>query len=204
MADNAFDFSDYHRTVIGFHGTSVEAADRLVAGEPFEPSDRDIDWFGKGVYFWEHAPKQAWRWAKEVRKHEHPAVVGAVIRLGNCLDLLDPGNVSVLKEFKTAVVDKYFAANGLTAPENFKSQMRLDRAVFNLLYARSDETDSPIESARAVFVPTAGKKRIWNRSWIYDETHIQVCVRETGNILAAWHVREDGRYGKDVPGEGQE
>ena len=47
----AFEYADYHRTVIGFHGATSEATDRLVAGEPFRDSDHDDDWFGKGVYF---------------------------------------------------------------------------------------------------------------------------------------------------------
>jgi hypothetical protein len=42
------DFADYHRTVIAYHGTNVEASNRLVAGEPFEESDEDDEWFGKG------------------------------------------------------------------------------------------------------------------------------------------------------------
>lgn len=78
-----FEYADYNRTVIGFHGTSEEAADRLVAGEPFKLSERPGEWFGRGVYFWEHAPGQAWTCARIVRKHRRPAVVGAIIRLGN-------------------------------------------------------------------------------------------------------------------------
>ncbi len=36
-----FESSDYHRTVIGFHGTTKEAAERLVLGEAFRESDHD-------------------------------------------------------------------------------------------------------------------------------------------------------------------
>ena len=31
--------------------------------------------------------------------------------------------------------------------------------------------------SRAVYVPTQSAKRIWKRSWIYEEAHIQICVR---------------------------
>jgi len=93
-------FYDYHRTVIAFHGTTAETADRLVRGDEFEASDNDDDWFGTGVYFWEHAPKQAWWWARKFKNYDQPAVVGAIIRLGNCFDLLDPGNVLVLQQCK--------------------------------------------------------------------------------------------------------
>lgn len=81
MSSPPINFSDYHRTVIGYHGTTIEAAARLVDGDDFAPSDQDDEWFGRGIYFWEHAYQQAWWWAKR-RGAESPAVVGAVIRLG--------------------------------------------------------------------------------------------------------------------------
>jgi hypothetical protein len=89
----SIDFSDYHRTVIGYHGTAVAAADRLVSGEEFAESDEIDEWFGKRIYFWEHAFQQAWWWARR-RNESDPAVVGAVIRLGNCFDLLDSRQTS--------------------------------------------------------------------------------------------------------------
>ena len=85
-----FEYADYHRTIIGYHGTTSEAAEKLVDGEPFTDSENDTDWFGRGIYFWEHAPKQAWWWAKRKTQNGRngkPAVIGAVIRLGTCLTL---------------------------------------------------------------------------------------------------------------------
>jgi len=127
------DFSDYHRTVIAYHGTTVETAERLVAGEDFQPSDQDDEWFGKGIYFWEHAFQQAWRWAKKKDKM-NPAVVGAVLRLGNCFDLLDTGNVAVLRDFHEKYVAKIQVA-GLGLAVNVWNRKSLDCAVFNRLAA---------------------------------------------------------------------
>ena len=59
-------FLDYHRTVVGYHGTTLQVADALVEGTPFiEIADVD-EWLGTGVYFWEYAPEQAWWWAKKL------------------------------------------------------------------------------------------------------------------------------------------
>ena len=195
MPPTSFDFSAYDRTVIGFHGTDEDAAERLVNGDPFKASDRDMEWFGDGIYFWEHAPKQAWSWSRKIRKAEKPAVVGALIRLGNCLDLLDSANILVLKQFKAEMEEKFKAA-GISLPENHRRQMKLDCAVFNLLYKTSDDQGSSIQTARAVYVPADTRKRIWKGSWISEETHLQICVRNPDNILAVWHVRPDGRYGR--------
>lgn len=87
---------DYDRTVIAFHGTTKEAAESLVSGTAFGPSQNDDDWLGHGIYFWEYAPQQAWWWA-ERRHGEEGAVVGALVRLGRCIDLLDPSNVALLE-----------------------------------------------------------------------------------------------------------
>lgn len=197
MSDQILDFSDYHRAVIGFHGTDMASAERLVSGEDFEPSDEDDEWFGKGIYFWEHAFRQAWWWARGHKKHRHPAVIGAVVRLGNCLDLIDPGNVGILRGFHAAMIAEMNAA-GTTPPLNVRTYRRLDCALFNYMYKYLERAKQPLDTARAVYVPSSRLKRVVPGSWISEETHIQVCVRNPRSILAVWHVREDGRYGRQA------
>ena len=101
---------DYHRTVVGYHGTSLTAALRIVNRvEGFRWSKRDYDWLGRGIYFWEYAPRQSLAFAKirqrqftkkkdksvdDLRRATEPlAVVACMIRLGYCLDLTEPENV---------------------------------------------------------------------------------------------------------------
>ena len=80
-------FFDYHRTVVGYHGTRRATAEALVDGDPFTASTNDDDWLGHGIYFWEFAPQQAWWWARRRYGDDEAAVVGAMIDLGRCLDL---------------------------------------------------------------------------------------------------------------------
>ena len=48
------------------------------------PSENRWDWLGAGAYYWEGAPERAMDWAK---KHcKDPAVLGAVIDLGHCMN----------------------------------------------------------------------------------------------------------------------
>jgi hypothetical protein len=62
-------FADYHRTVIGYHGTRRSIALRIIQGlEEYKRSENADDWLGHGIYFWEYAPKQAWAWADQRRK----------------------------------------------------------------------------------------------------------------------------------------
>lgn len=189
------DFSDYHRTVVAFHGTTAEAAERLVNGEPFSESDRDDEWFGKGVYFWEYAFKQAWWWAKSYRKFDRPAVIGASIRLGNCLDLLDPTNTAFLREMYGELTAE-LVGRGLPVPKNVRRQKWLDCAVMNLVYSECEKQGRPLDAARPVYVNSSKQSRVWDRSSIRVDSHIQLCLRNQRNIVSVWHVREDGRYGK--------
>jgi hypothetical protein len=190
------DYLDYHRTVIGYHGTSAKIASALVDGEPFKESNSVSEWLGTGVYFWEYAPKQAWWWAKHRRKISSPAVVGAMIRLGNCFDLLDWKNIDVLRKARSKMVES-LVKGGLEIPENKRIYKNLDCAVFNFLYDQTGEEGEPkIDSARGAYAPIESQKRIWKASWICKDTHIQICVRNQNNILAVWHAHPDGRYGK--------
>ena len=173
MALPPIDFSDYHRTVIGYHGTRVKTADRLVAGEAFDPSDEEDEWFGKGIYFWEHAFQQAWWWARRRhhssrlpllsigtlniawwwarrRHHSSPAVIGAIIRLGYCFDLVDTGNVNLLRLFHDKMIAQWRVEN-LGIPRNVRSHRMLDCAVFNYMYDEFLEARKLLDTARAVF-----------------------------------------------------
>ena len=190
-----FEFFDYNRTVVAYHGTSEIHADRLVCGDPFKPSGNVYDWLGGGIYFWEYAPRQAWRWATRYKKLGQPAVVGAMIRLGNCLDLLDPENVQWLKQIHADMIGKWRQIDA-SVPQNGNQHKNLDCAIFNHCYRIADDTGAPVDTTRAVYVPTECAKRVWTRSWLYEEAHIQLCVRNAQNILAVWHVGRDGRYGK--------
>src|SRR4051812_926418 len=124
----SFDYLDYHRTIVAYHGTSVAIADELVAGRPFRESTNTDDWLGSGAYFWEYAPKQAWWWARDFKKHSDPAVVGAMIRLGNCFDLLDPATIRSLKKFHDDILELW-RREGTEVPRNGNQHKNLDCAI---------------------------------------------------------------------------
>ena len=91
-------FDDYHRTIVGYHGTRLSIALNIVnRRQTFKSSRNRDDWLGHGIYFWEYAPQQAYSWAEQRRKrknwNEPIAILGSMIRLGFCFDLLDPYNV---------------------------------------------------------------------------------------------------------------
>lgn len=163
-------FDDYHRTVIGYHGTRRSTAMRVVQGlEPLTPSTNADDWLGSGVYFWEHAPQQAWWWADRRRQQgikdgtwkedEEIAVLASMIRLGHCFDLLDPENIQLLK----MVYDDFVKAQGelkKPIPANANTHRYLDCAVFEYAYAWLRKQGGHVDTCRAVYVPIEKKKRV--------------------------------------------
>jgi hypothetical protein len=60
MSDAKMRFDDYHRTIVGYHGTRLSVALEIVSRRrTFKYSRNRDDWLGHGIYFWEHAPQQA-------------------------------------------------------------------------------------------------------------------------------------------------
>ncbi len=203
-------FEDYHRTIVGYHGTRLSVAlDIVNRRKNFEYKRNKNDWLGHGIYFWEYAPRQAFWWAQRMErlalKQKKPwgepiAIVGSMIRLGSCLDLLEPDNIKYTKK----ICEKYRSTQeqlGLPIPVNAQHKRLLDCAIFEYLYAALEQESAgsarAIDSARAVYVPTDEKKRVWPGSWIYDESHIQVCVRNPSCILGSWLHHPSDRSAQD-------
>ncbi len=83
-------------SVIGFHSCDKEVGLKVLNGnEDLIPSDNPWDWLGEGVYFWEQNPGRALEYAIESSTRKQfdkipvkvPFVLGAIIELGNCLNL---------------------------------------------------------------------------------------------------------------------
>lgn len=48
---------NYQRQVIADHSCDRSVADKvLLEGSALAPSEKNYDWLGKGIYFWEHGP----------------------------------------------------------------------------------------------------------------------------------------------------
>src|SRR5207248_3344373 len=113
----------FARIVIGYHGCTEEfARDLLLGTKPthdWKPSTNDWDWLGHGIYFWEHSPERALRWAQERfgAGGSSPAVLGAVIQLGRCFDLLNEAITTLLASSYQELQQAYADA-GHALPQN--------------------------------------------------------------------------------------
>jgi len=178
--------------VLGYHGCDEAAAEALLAGDPLRASRNEYDWLGEGAYFWEANPLRGLQWAQEQSgkpksKIKVPAVVGAVIDLGFCLDLTTSNAIEWVKEAHEQLVKVFEAANQ-TMPENSDDLLRrnLDCAVINLLHTlRSKAGKEPIQTTRGVFVEG---RPIYHRAGFQEKTHIQIAVRDLGCVKGIFRV----------------
>ncbi len=182
-------FQDYQRLIIGFHGCDQKVADSVLRGVPLRKSDNNYDWLGEGIYFWEHGPARAMEWAQFMASRSksavsQPAVVGALIQLGNCFDLLDVKFTRYLKtlwpDFEQTIKD-----SGNDLPRNDPVFHRLDCAFLNWAILEVEEqTSAKFQTVRGVFVEG---DPLYPTGHIYDKSHIQIAVRDPASIVGFFH-----------------
>lgn len=96
-------YSSRSGLILAFHGCDESIAQEVVSKTQYlKQSVNDWDWLGHGSYFWENSPSRALDFAKELGKKKNssirkPAVLGAVLNLGYCFDLLDYKNLETLR-----------------------------------------------------------------------------------------------------------
>ncbi|HEX8245400.1 MAG TPA: hypothetical protein VF541_17935 [Longimicrobium sp.] len=170
---------------IGFHGTSIERAERiLVAG--FQISRNDWDWLGDGAYFFQDGRARAAEWARE-RFGNQAAVVGAEIELDGCIDLLDITWERVLANAHARYVEQ-LALTGAPLPAQTRGAHRLARHVLNYLAGRMAEDGMLVRTVRAAF---AEGEPIYPGSALLSRSHVQIAVRDLSAIVRAWRVNEE-------------
>lgn len=158
--------------VLGFHGCDESVGEKMLANEQdVIVSENRYDWLGAGAYFWENSPDRALEWAQFLMRHpqnaEHkirkPFVVGAVIDLGNCLDLSDAGSLEIIKE-AYAEFKKTSELAGSPLPVNEPAhkadpdlvKRHLDCAVMNYVHALREDRQAgaalePFDTVRGLF-----------------------------------------------------
>lgn len=193
--------------VIGYHGCDAAVAEALMAGEAMRPSERDYDWLGPGVYFWEDDPRRAQEWADEkaaAGAYAAGGVVGAVIDLGRCLDLTLRENLDFLGAAYDSLLAAHEAAD-LPMPANRDGRNAgdkllrfLDCAVIKHLHEnmQADAEEArlkgsgpafmPFDTVRGLFVEGA---TVYPGGGFHRLTHTQIAVRSPACIKGVFRPR---------------
>jgi hypothetical protein len=178
--------------ILGYHGCDIKLAERVFAGEvPLSASHNDYDWLGDGIYFWEHNAQRAFDFASDVARRPHPsgqkiatpAVVGAIIDLADCLNLLDSRFIETIKLAYEDLV-RSSRVTGTRLPSNTggtdRRSRKLDCAVLRTLHQMREEADEePFDTVRAAFIEGPP---LYKNAGFSSKNHIQVCVRDLRSI----------------------
>lgn len=184
--------------VYGFHGCDKSVAEKIIHQQiSLKPSNNDYDWLGNGMYFWENSPSRALEYATHLKENpsqsknpiKEPAVIGAFIYLGHCLDLLDFENLKLLKGGFSIleVTSQKLPVNIPKGTLNELMLRKLDCAVIETLHkVRRDERLREFDSVRGVFWEG---KELYPNAGFREKDHIQLCIRNPNCIKGFFYPR---------------
>jgi hypothetical protein len=185
--------------LIGFHGCEQSVRDRIVAGNSMlNASKNKYDWLGSGFYFWENNYERALNFAKNPpgkKKYIRPSVLGAIIDIAYCLDLLDSANIGLVKKS----YELFMLSHGkekTQIPQNKyinsskdKLLRELDCTIIENIHAIQRRIDfQPFDSVRGVFVEG---EELYPDAGFHDKTHIQICIRNPNCIKGFFIPRQE-------------
>jgi hypothetical protein len=194
--------------VLGYHGCDKKVGERILRSDDHvDVSSNRYDWLGAGAYFWENSPERALTWAEFLKEYppapsrriSEPFVIGAIIDLGNCLDLTDATSLQIVR----GGYDEFQRANEIAQadlPVNEPARggdvdlvkRHLDCAVINFVHLlRERERLKAFDSVRGVF--TEGGE-LYPGAKIMAKTHVQICVRDPKARIRG--------YFRPLPGQG--
>lgn len=184
--------------VYGFHGCDRSIAEKIINQQiTLKNSENEYDWLGNGMYFWENSPSRALEYANNLKKNpgraknpiQDPCVIGAIIHLGNCLDLLDYENLQILKagfELLKATTEK-LPKNIAIGQLNELMVRNLDCAVIQTIHeVRREEKLRDFDSVRGVFWEGA---ELYPNAGFREKDHIQLCIRNPNCIKGYFYPR---------------
>ena len=197
--------------IIGFHGCDTSVRDKLLTQpNDIEISAKPYDWSGNGMYFWENNIDRAWEWANDKaskKEIKNPAVIGAVIHLGQYCDFLDSKFTRLVKIYYEAMKQEY-SLTGKQIPKNIDTRddahhdkliRALDCATIefmhkDILKEHKREMATKGFSEAKVFDSVRGAFSeggpAFNGSGIFIKSHIQICIRNM-NCIKGFFIPRD-------------
>jgi hypothetical protein len=163
----------------------------LTGKTSLEKSNNKYDWLGHGIYFWDNSPSRALEYAEFLRKHpersktkiKNPGVIGAVINLGYCLDLLDFENLQLLKsgfELLSTAAGNDIPKNKSVGTTEDLLLRELDCAVIETLHQfRKEKEFREFDSVRGAFWEG---KELYKNAGFREKDHLQICIRNPNCI----------------------
>lgn len=168
--------------ITGFHSCDRDVGLRIVNGkEGLKPSSNSWDWLGGGIYFWEQNPIRALEYAEESARGTQynkvpiktPFIIGAIIELGNCLNLVEPTSLGVVKQAHDSMMAALLETKK-KIPVNQGANRQLDCAVIKYLHEiRRRSGERPFDTIRSPFHEA---ELLYADANFSARLHIEICV----------------------------
>lgn len=189
--------------ILGFHGGDKTIYEKIIRGKlpDLKQSNNPWDWLGQGIYFWQNNPQRAFEFAEEQADKSKssikvPFVVGAVIDLGYCLDLMDSSNLKLVAESYKSLkelmekAEQPLPINLSPKDYEYKNDLlirRLDCAVIQALHEEQDKIKK-FDSVKGIF--TEGKP-LYENAGFREKDHVQICIRNPNFIKGYFLPRKN-------------
>ncbi|MBX7045033.1 MAG: hypothetical protein K1X86_04270 [Ignavibacteria bacterium] len=177
--------------ILGFHSCDKKIRDSVLKGsDKLKKSNNEYDWLGHGIYFWENSLERAEEHAEELLKSPHktkgkinnPTVLGAVLSLGNCLDLLDSKSIEVVRNAYETLIETSSVIPENKKPKGGKNILirNLDCAVIEMVHSINESLgERRYDSVRGMFEEG---DELYPNSGFKTKNHIQICIRNPNCI----------------------
>lgn len=174
----------YHQPfqITGFHSCDKEVGLKILNGQDnLIASENSWDWLGPGIYFWEQNPSRALEYAMDSANGKQknktpiktPFVLGAIIELGNCLNLLEPSSLNIVQDAHDYLL-KINKKSGESMPVNKGPNRKLDCAVIKYVHETNKLLNLPgYDTIRCAFLEG---EPIYPDSNFTSRLHIEICV----------------------------
>jgi len=190
--------------ILGFHGCDEVIRNRVVGEKGFwlYESRNDYDWLGNGVYFWENNYQRALQYTTDLMnnpikgksKITNPSVIGAVIDLGFCMDLLDTEYLKLLKTGYNFLTDTNKTYK-LNIPENRPIEKqgdllirKIDCSVIETVHQiNRDIGRQEFDTVRGVFFEG---ENLYPNAGFKEKNHIQIAIRNPNSIKGYFIPRD--------------
>lgn len=194
-------YSRLSNLVLGFHGCDRTIGLKILHSNGvlhLEKSCNDYDWLGNGIYFWENNPGRALKFARDAMINKRLTrgviielfVIGAIIDLGHCLNLLDSLFLKELKDtYNLMKISGYkLPTNEYRDDSGYFLKRNLDCAVIETLHSlKKKKEERAFDSVRGVFVEG---KELYPTAGFREKNHIQLCIRNPNCIKGYFHPQE--------------
>jgi hypothetical protein len=188
-------FGGFLYTYLAYHGTSREAAQKIMSSGKFNILEGDPCFLGTGAYFFEAGPKHALKWADRRQEKEggEAAVVEAVIKASVVLNLCDRKYWGLVSDTYnqlrlTGEIPKQLGPEGLFDPEtrsalgfgkNYCDHKVMNHVIERINESREEEGQGNIEVVRCPFV-RGGQP--YSNSWYFKGSCIMLSIRDSSCI----------------------